>query len=441
MLRSNPVACIEYVAHVRTISQKPARMKGMRRRNLDRAIDQIGAGDILQYTEESLWRIRYTVNNLDFESQTYILLRSFPKNELGSATNSKRFSLNRFSLQIALLISVLLLTSCQNGPAVDPTTLFTDYQGENTPGAAVLVIKKGKVAYEGLFGMADLGAKTPVESSTNFRLASVTKQFTAMSIMMLIERNQLTLDTSLSDVFPAFAEFAEFADHITIQNLLQHTSGLIDYESLIPDTATIQVHDKDVLALLQATDSTVFPPGSAYAYSNSGYSVLAMIVEELTSTSFPQFLEQNIFEPLGMNQTVAFVDGISTIENRAFGYSVESNGFAFADQSLTSAVLGDGGIYSSLDDLMKWDQALYTDSLVSFEMLQQAFTPGLESYGFGWRIADYNGHLRYSHTGSTSGFRNVIQRYPDDQLTIIILTNRNDPVVEPLADELAELFF
>ncbi len=413
-------------------------MKGMRRRNLDRAIDQIDAGDNLEYTEGSLWGIRFTVNNLGLDSQTYILLRSFPKNELGSATNSKRFSLNHFSLRITLLVSVLLLTSCQNGPAVDPATLFTDYQGENTPGAAVLVIKKGKVAYEGLFGMADLGAKTPVESSTNFRLASVTKQFTAMSIMMLIERNQLTLDTSLSDVFPAFAEFA---DHITIQNLLQHTSGLIDYESLIPNAATVQVHDKEVLALLQATDSTVFPPGSAYAYSNSGYSALAMIVEELTSTSFPQFLEQNIFEPLGMNQTVAFVDGISTVENRAFGYSVESNGFAFADQSLTSAVLGDGGIYSSLDDLMKWDQALYTDSLVSFEMLQQAFTPGLESYGFGWRIEEPNGHLRFSHTGSTSGFRNVIQRYPDDQLTIITLTNRNSPVVEPLADELAELFF
>lgn len=194
--------------------------------------------------------------------------------------------------------------------------------------------------------------------------------------------------------------------------------------------------------MLMATEATVFPPGTQYSYSNSGYAVLAMIVEELTGVPFPEFLYKNIFTPVGMSSSVAFVDGVSTVSNRAFGYAVtpDSMVFEFADQSTTSAVLGDGGIYSSLDDLMKWDQALYTDTLVTFETLQKAFTPGLESYGFGWRIEDHNGHLRYSHTGSTSGFRNIIQRYPDDELTIIILTNRNEPSVEELASRLADLY-
>ena len=351
-----------------------------------------------------------------------------------------RASLNRFSLYFIPVLILLVFAGCQKGPRIDPATLFTAYQGENQPGAAVLVIQDGKIAYQGLFGMADLEAGQPITAATNFRLASVTKQFTAMSIMLLVEHELVSLDTPLSEIFP---EFGPFADHITIQNLLQHTSGLMDYESLMSPAATEQVHDKDVLALLEATDSTLFPPGTAFSYSNSGYSVLAMVVEEMTGVPFPEFLRKNIFTPVGMTNSVAFVDGESTVANRAFGYAATSDSlvFEFADQSSTSAVLGDGGIYSSLDDLMKWDQALYSDTLVSFGMLQKAFTPGLESYGFGWSIDDHNGHLRYSHTGSTSGFRNVIQRFPDDKLTIIILTNRNEPGVEDLANELAELYF
>jgi CubicO group peptidase (beta-lactamase class C family) len=345
-----------------------------------------------------------------------------------------------------LLCSALIL-ACGFNWGIDKTApidhLFEAYSGKDTPGAAVLVIKNGKPIFKKAYGLANLGTKMPAKISTNFRLASVTKQFTAMCIMMLAERGQLNYEQNLQQIFP---EFPAYGRQITIRRLLQHTSGLIAYEDLIPDTATVQRLDKDVLQMMMMQDSTYFPPGSQYRYSNSGYAVLAMIVEKASGKSFAQFLQENIFKPLGMKNTVAYEKNKSTVKNRALGYRQEGGQFVFSDQSVTSAVLGDGGIYSSVEDLLKWDRALYTEKLVKKETLVTAFAPGVLldgkplDYGFGWRLDQFNGHRRAMHTGSTSGFRNVIQRYPDDKLTVIIITNRAAPEVSPLADKLAEIF-
>jgi CubicO group peptidase (beta-lactamase class C family) len=321
--------------------------------------------------------------------------------------------------------------------------LFSSYHGKDTPGAAVMVIKNGKPIFKKAYGLANLEDKIPATLATNFRLASVTKQFTAMCIMKLVQSGRLGYDHNLQQIFP---EFPAYGQNITIRHLLQHTSGLIAYEDLIPDTATVQVLDKDVLDMMMAQDSTYFAPSSQYRYSNSGYAVLAMVIEKISGQPFAKFLQENIFKPLGMKNTVAYQKGISTVTRRAMGYRQEGGRFVFSDQSLTSAVLGDGGIYSSVEDLFKWDQALYTEKLVKKETLTTAFTPGVLSdgkvldYGFGWRLDQWNGHRRVSHTGSTCGFRNAIQRYLDDKLTIIILTNRAEPDVAALADQLAELF-
>ncbi|MDX1430581.1 MAG: serine hydrolase domain-containing protein, partial [Rhodothermales bacterium] len=287
------------------------------------------------------------------------------------------------------------------------------------------------------YGLADVDRGEPVGPETNFRLASVTKQFTAIAILMLEARGALSLEEKLVSVFP---EMPDYAEPIRIRHLLRHTSGLLDYESLIPDTATVQVVDRDVLAMMLQVDSTYFPPGTQYRYSNTGYAVLAMIVEKRSGKSFPEFLHDNIFEPLGMSNTIALVEGVNTVPHRAYGYTVDDNVIKFSDQSLTSAVLGDGGIYSSLNDLTRWDEALYGEVLVSRQRLKEMMTPHLESYGYGFRIDERNGHKRVHHTGSTSGFRNVIQRFPEDRLTIIVLTNRSAPDVAPLADEVANLF-
>lgn len=336
-----------------------------------------------------------------------------------------------------ILITVLMMTHCSLKKEQKVDQLFEAYRGDDLPGAAVMIIHHGRPVLTKTYGMANMEEKIPITRKTNFRLASVTKQFTAMCIMMLKEQGKLDYSISLKDVFAAFPDYGK---EISVLHILRHTSGLLAYEDLIPDTTKVQVLDKDILQLMMQQDSTYFKPGSAYRYSNTGYALLSEIIKKVSGKTFAEFLRENIFRPLGMNNTVAYEKGVSTVVNRAYGYTVHADSVAFSDQSAYSAVLGDGGIYSSLDDLNKWDQALYTDSLVSGATLQQAFTPHFENYGFGWRIDTYKNHRRIHHTGSTSGFRNVIQRFPDDEFTIIILTNRKEPGVAPLAEKLADMY-
>jgi CubicO group peptidase (beta-lactamase class C family) len=231
------------------------------------------------------------------------------------------------------------------------------------------------------------------------------------------------------------------AQPVTIRHLLTHTGGLIDYEDFVADDAP-QVHDADVLGLLGKQDRTYFPAGSSYRYSNTGYALLSLIVEKASGQRFAAFLRDRIFEPLGMRDTVAFEDGVSAVASRAFGYSARGDSWTRTDQSSTSAVLGDGGIYSSTNDLAKWDAALYDDRLLLKESRELAFTPATHTdnpsidYAFGWRVT---GETLW-HSGETRGFRNVIVRYPQRKLTVIVLSNRNDPEPYPAALRIAQLF-
>jgi CubicO group peptidase (beta-lactamase class C family) len=322
--------------------------------------------------------------------------------------------------------------------------LFKDYDRADAPGASVLVVRRGKVVFKHAFGMANLEDRVAATTATNYRLASVTKQFTAMSIMILAERGRLSYDSKLTDFFP---DFPDYGRRITIRHLLTHTSGLADYEDLIPEGTTVPVRDKQVLELLKTQRDTIFPPGSRFSYSNSGYATLALVVEKASGMSFAQFLKTNIFAPVGMKNTVAFEQGVSTVTNRAYGYTAAGSGFRRHDQSLTSSVLGDGGIYSSIEDLSKWDQALYTTKLVSRETLARAFTPAVASsdqagaaYGFGWYVETYRGHRMLWHYGSTVGFRTAILRFPDEQLSVVVLVNRDTADAQELARKVADLY-
>ena len=325
---------------------------------------------------------------------------------------------------------------------VDPIdSLFADYTGA-VPGASVIVIQNGRVVLSRAYGMADLKNGVAATARTDYRLASVTKQFTAMAIMLLVKDGKLGLDLPVRDILP---EMPEESHQVTIRNLLNHTSGVLDYEDLIPDTQTVQVHDADVLQLLSAHDSMNFAPGTEYRYSNSGYCLLALIVERVSKVPFARVLHERIFAPLGMTSSVAHQDGIDTVPNRAYGYTPDSGRFVPTDQSVTSATLGDGGVYTSVEDLVRWDQALYPGGLMDSATMAQATTPPVlpkdsTQYGFGWFIDTYRGVRRWRHTGETSGFRNAIQRYPDRHFTVIILTNRNggDPatIAERITDQL-----
>jgi CubicO group peptidase (beta-lactamase class C family) len=348
---------------------------------------------------------------------------------------------------LILFLLINFVTSCTMNNEDKIDQIFSEYNKTDLPGAAVMVIKNGEITFQKGYGLANIELKQPVIETTNFRLASVTKQFTAMSILLLIERGKLKYNTALKEIFP---DFPEFGSKINIRQLLQHTSGLIDYEDLIHDSVTIQLKDKDVLDLMMKTNSTYFEPGSQHKYSNSGYALLALTVEKISEKPFRDFLYDNIFKPLEMENTIAFENNINEVTNRAYGYTITENGVDLTDQSVTSAVLGDGGIYSSLNDLYLWDQSLYTEALIDKKYLQESWTPGKTSdgtefsYGYGWHLEKrYKSDVVF-HTGSTRGFRNIIYRIPEKHFTIVILTNRNtgpESSTLIMAHQIADIYF
>jgi len=321
-------------------------------------------------------------------------------------------------------------------------SLFAPYSGPGVPGASVVVIKDGRVVVNRSYGLADVEAGTPASDITNYRLASLSKQFTATAIALLARDGRVQYDARVVDLLPGFPGYAR---DITVRHLLTHTSGLRDYEDFVPSSQTVQVKDRDVLPLLRRVDSTYFPAGSAYRYSNSGYAVLALIVETISRQPYATFLRERIFAPLGMKATVAYEAGISTVENRAFGYSLRSTGIVRTDQSSTSAVLGDGGVYSSIRDLITWDRALDEGDLLSRAELDLAWTPArlndgtATRYGFGWFTEREGGALRLSHHGETSGFTNFVLKFPERRLTVIVLTNRRGGTPWDLAASVAAL--
>jgi CubicO group peptidase (beta-lactamase class C family) len=319
--------------------------------------------------------------------------------------------------------------------------LFAAYSGSSVPGASVVVIHDGRVVIRRAFGMADLERRVPATPETDYRLASMSKQFTAMAVMLLARDGKLRYDQSVRDFLP---ELPAGAQSITIRHLLNHTSGLLDYEDLIPETRTTQLDDRDVLALVAFKDSLYFPAGTQYRYSNSGYVLLGMIVARASGMSFPDFLRARIFAPLAMSASVAHIEGSDTVPQRAYGYSPRGGTFQQTDQSVTSATLGDGGIYTNVDDLTRWDRALDGAELVDSATLALATTPpqlaagAATEYGFGWFVDIYRGDKRWRHTGETSGFHNAIMRFPGRHLTVIVLTNRSSGEPDAIAERIAD---
>ena len=346
------------------------------------------------------------------------------------------------------ILTVALGVACTSGgkPRVATDTvqavdsLFSAYTGTTVPGASVVVIHNGQVVVRRAYGMADLERRVAATPETDYRLASVSKQFTAMAVMLLAKDGKLRYDQPIRDFL---AELPSATQGVTVRHLLNHTSGLWDYEALIPESRTTQLNDDDVLTLVASKDSLSTPPGTAYCYSNSGYVLLGMIVARVSGMSYPQLLRTRIFSPLGMESSVAHVEGVDTVPQRAYGYSPRSGSFVQTDQSVTSATLGDGGIYSNVDDLVRWDRALSGESLIDRASLTQATTPpvlpgGPSEYGFGWFIDKYRGETRWRHTGETSGFRNAILRFPEKHLTIVILTNRSSGEPQAIAERIAD---
>ncbi len=342
----------------------------------------------------------------------------------------------------ALPAAALTLLGACGAPGADTgariDALMRPYSGR-VPGAAVLVVRDGFVVFRRAYGCADLEQGVAATPASDFRLASMTKQFTAAAVLLLAQDGRLSLDDPVRRWLPSLPAAT---DAVTLRQMLTHTSGLLDYEELIPVDATQQVHDADVLHLLESQDRTYFPPGSSYRYSDTGYALLALVVARASGTDFASFLRQRIFTPLGMRGSVAYEAGVTDVPHRAFGYSTDAGKWVRTDQSLTSAVLGDGGVYSNIEDLARWDAALYDSRLLSEATRRAAFTGATATddpavrYGFGWRITG----ATVWHSGETVGFRNVIVRWPQRHFTVVVLTNRDAPEPYALALQIAKLY-
>ncbi|MBV6520070.1 MAG: Penicillin-binding protein 4* [Gemmatimonadaceae bacterium] len=324
-------------------------------------------------------------------------------------------------------------------------SLFAPFAEPGKPGASILVMQGDSIAIQKAYGLADVAAGIPATPESNFRLASLSKQFVATAILLLVGDGKLTLETPLTDILPAFPAYGRA---IRVRHLLSHTSGVWDYEDFVPDTQTYQVRDADVLKLLTTrTESTYFAPGSRYRYSNSGYVLLGQIVEHASAMRLADFLLERVFRPASLTATIAFEDGVSTVERRAFGHTVIDDSVTRTDQSNTSATLGDGGVYSSTSDMARWIRALRHHTVLDSATFARQTTPFVladgtaSEYAFGWFVDVFRGHRRLRHHGETRGFTNSIQLFPDDGLSIVVLTNRTDSAPWDIVETIATSIF
>ena len=304
--------------------------------------------------------------------------------------------------------------------------IMSAYQSADKPGASVLVFKDDKIVFKKGYGVSNISTQEKINPTTNFRLASVSKQFTAMSILLLVQKGRLKLEDPLKKYFPSFPAYGK---DIKIKNLLTHTSGLMDYEDLMSPSQAVQLHDTNCLQLMYKANGLYFAPGTQYKYSNTGYAILALIVEKISGQDYGVFLKENIFKPLKMKNSVAFEEGKSTIPNRAYGYSSGNGTWVETDQSMTSAVLGDGGIYTNTIEMTQWIKALWDYKLLGSEMQMQAWTRKKLNngtpidYGYGWHLEKVKNKMVYEHGGSIFGFKSMGIYEPTEQVYVVGLSN------------------
>lgn len=302
---------------------------------------------------------------------------------------------------------------------------------------AILVAKDGQPLYRKAFGFANREWSIPNTLDTRFRIGSVTKQFTAAAILQLVERGQLKLDDPISNYYTSAPSSWQ---KITIHHLLTHTSGIPDYVALPDFPSKLSMADRtpeEVIQLIQ-NEPTEFEPGTQFAYNNTGYVLLGYVIQKVTGKTYEQYFKENIFGPLGMRDT-GYDNSETIISRRASGYRYSDGHWENAPYVSMTLPFAAGALYSTVDDLLVWNEALSSGKVLNDQSLQAMFTDYGHAYGFGWAIRIQFGHVLQTHGGGINGFRATIDRYPSDKLTIIILSNVEQAPVEKIARELAAL--
>lgn len=344
---------------------------------------------------------------------------------------------------ISLITIILATSSCgiQMNTKKLPTQLDALLSGSNNPGAAILVTKEGKTVFSYYRGATQLDVGKPISENTHFRMASLTKQLTAHAIYNLIKTGELSPKTYISEILPNWPD--EFKS-IQIHHLLEHSSGLPDYEENIPVDQVNQLSDNDVFELTLQNPTIKFPAGHQFSYSNTGYCLLALIVKKISHESFANYVKENLFVPIDINDGLIYDSGSEIIE-RAYGYHPDSLGYIYADQSITSATQGDGGAYMSTLEMQKWHQYI-ANQINDHSAYRLFYNNGKHvkdniNYQLGlFNFRDKDKNLHLFHSGESTGFENITYLDVKEKLSIIVFTNRDDQIVSSLFEQILTSF-
>lgn len=325
-------------------------------------------------------------------------------------------------------------TVCAQAPTERMDQIVRSYADNHTFMGSVLVAQGEKVLFEKSYGDANLEWSVPDTPLTKFRIGSMTKQFTAASILLLEERGKLSTDDPVKKYMP---DAPAAWDKVTIYNLLTHTSGIPSFTSF-PDYHASEGTPTTPKELVDRfRDKPLeFQPGEKWNYSNSGYVLLGYLIEKVSGQTYADFLTENILKPVGMNDT-GYDSNSAVISHRASGYTPSPSGPVNAGYIDMTIPFSAGALYSTTHDLLLWEQALYGGKVLSAASLKKMTTPFKENYGCGLMIHSLKGHLSYEHGGGIEGFNTEMAYYPDEKLTVIVLSNLNGGAPDDIAGKLA----
>jgi CubicO group peptidase (beta-lactamase class C family) len=352
---------------------------------------------------------------------------------------------------LRLLIAITWIFTAQASvPAQDKAAkideLMKVYNSYRQLNGAVLVAENSKVIFKRGYGMANMEWNIPVETDTKFRLGSITKQFTSMLILQLVQEGKIKLEGKLTDYLPDYRK--DTGDRITIHQLLNHTSGIPSYTGLPNFFQEISRNPYSVSDFVKkfASGDLEFEPGTKFSYNNSGYFLLGAIVERVTGKPYEQVLKERIFDPVGMKST-GYDHHETILAKRAAAYEKRPGGYVnapYLDMSLPYAA---GSLYSTVEDLYLWDQALYTEKLLSPELKELMFKPGLSNYAYGWVVrkaplgAQDEPVTIIEHGGGINGFNTLITRMPESKNLIILLNNTGGTKLGEMSQKIAGILF
>lgn len=353
--------------------------------------------------------------------------------------------MRRYFLFLFFLMSSVCLFAQDVHKSLD--SLFKSYYSKGSPGAAIVIELRGKVIFEQGYGLANISDGRMIDHATHFNIGSLTKQFTAYSILKLELEKRLSLTDKLSQYFPGLDP--SIGEKVTIRELLTHSSGIRDHYEFTDTFLVKHATDKDVLEAVRKQHSTLFEPGSQYRYSNTAFCLLGLIIEKASGLYYADYLQKNIFDPLSMNHTKVFSMDM-LVSNRALGYDADSSRQYFrildASQAIFFSTEADGGIYTSLDDYLRWFHALQSGTILDpalVQKLRSAQFPidpaGRLSYGYGWFVSTLDSVKSVYHTGSNGGFRAIVFTRPEVNDAIVIFSNRDDIDLEKMLEQINQI--